>query len=268
MEKQQMTRRRLCAALYVVATLVTAGLFVTALCRQGVTAFPPYVFDIFDILGLFPPLFVGIYLLWRAVVYLFCTSERTVRRMALTVLYGLLGLGMLVFPFDMRIKANVKWWLVAMYASLRGIEAFADMIRSRKEEISRKSGRRKLAEGFFILVTLTVVLFVVLLGASLWAFLFPKSWTDGFLLIVFMLVAPPLLLAVCLLRKCVLDLSGGTGGKAFPFLYGGIAVGIFVISGRYVIDSSLPWVLVCVYGAVQAVDTLLKDVRRFRAEVT
>ena len=33
-------------------------------------------------------------------------------------------------------------------------------------------------------------------------------------------------------------------------------------------DSVLIWVLVCVYGAVQAVDTLLKDVRRFRAEVT
>lgn len=269
MMNQQLTRKRFYASLYILATLVTAGLLAVAIWGKGVAAYPLYDDIMFNILGVFPPVFVGEYLLWRAVVYLFCSSERTARRTAFTLLYGLLGLGMLVFPFHPSVKLNVKWWLIGAYAALRGIDALVDITRA-YVRIRSGGGKRGIAEFFFILIVLSTALFVILLGWSLWDFLFPEDWLSGFMLVFVVFWSPPLLLAVGLLRKGVLGLSDGTGRKVFPFLYGGIAVGIFVAGGGsgggYLTGFSLPWVLVGVYGAVQAADTLLADVRVPRRE--
>ena len=251
MTKQQLTRKRFCAALYVLVSLATAGLLAAAIWGKD----PLYDDVMLDIFGGFPPVFVGEYLLWRTAVYLLCTTERTVRRTAFTLLYGLLGLGMLVFPFHPSVKLNVKWWLAAAYAALRGIDALADIVCFRKKE------KRKLAEFFFILIALTVALFLMLLGWSLWDFLFPDDWLSGFVLVFVLYLFPPLLLAEGLLRKGVLGLSGGTGGKGFPFLYAGLAMGIFIFSGGgFFTGFPFNWVLVGVYGVVQTADTLLADV--------
>lgn len=254
MTKQQLMRRRFYGTVYVLTALLTGVLLAAAILGKGGAAYHLYGVETTDLLTFFPPLFVGEYLLWRTGVYLFCTPGRSARRTVYTVLYGLLGLGMLVFSFH----SDIKWWLVGAYAALRGIDALADLVR---DYVRFGEGKHGISSFFFILIALSAAAFVMVFGASLWGFLFPKGRFAGFLFVFLVQWAPPRLLAVVLLRKCVLGLSGGTGGKAFLFLYGGIAVGILMIGDRFFIGPSLPWLLVCAYGVVQAVDTLLSDVR-------
>lgn len=253
MTKQQLMRRRFYGTFYVLTALLTGLLLAAAIWGKGGAAYYLYGFDATGLLGFFPPLFLAEYLLWRTGIY-FCTPGRSARRTVCTVLYGLLGLGMLVFSFH----PSVKWGLVGAYAALRGIDALADLVR---DYVRSEEGKHGISSFFFILIALSAAAFVMVFGASLWGFLFPKGRFDGFLFVFLVQWAPPRLLAVVLLRKCVLGLSGGTGGKAFLFLYGGIAVGILMIGDRFFIGPSLPWLLVCAYGVVQAVDTLLTDVR-------
>ena len=261
MTNRQQTRKRFLGALYVLVTLATAGLLAAALCRKFVPAVQTYYyfsFSTFDCFNFFLPLFVAEYLLWRTAVYFFCAAERPPHRTVFAILYGLLGLGLiglLVVPAP----SYVKWGIPCAYGALCGIDGLTGIVRAR----SRKEETRKGAEFFFILIMLSAALFLILLGVGVLDRFFSDDWLSGFVLVFVVMWAPPVLLAEGLLRKCVLALSDGRGGRGFPFLYGLIAVGIFVFNGSrlFYANSSLPWGLVCVYGVVHAVENLLTDVR-------
>lgn len=255
MTKQQMTRKRLCGAFYVLVTLLTVGALALAACGKGGAAYRLFFSEPDALLAFFPPLFVAEYLLWRSCVYLFCTSAQTARGAVCAVLYGLLGLGMLAFSF----RPGVKWGLTAAYAALRGAEALADIYRARRE------GQRGLAEGFFILIVLSVAFALMAMTVALGGVLLLRDWVGSVVGVALAAWFLPLLLAEGLLRKGILDLLGG-GARVFPVLYVGVAVGILLFSGGgpFAVHSS--WMPVCVYGAVQAADTLFGDLRTPRGK--
>lgn len=264
-----MTRKRYLGALYVLTVLVTVGLFAAALYRKGVAAYPPYDFDAYNRLEFFLPLLVAEYLLWRTTVYFFCTAERSVRKTVFTVLYGLLGLGILVFAVFSNVKwwpadtPDVKWCLLGAYTALRGIDALADVIRAYVRIRSGEGKMRVVAEFCFIVIMLSAAAFVMIGCVLLWEVLRSPSWFGAVFAALLLTWFIPVLLAEGLLWRGVLCMIRGTGGRVFPFLYAGLAVMIFIsFGGRFFIGFRLPWVPVCVYGVVQAVDTLLNDVRR------